>query len=180
MKTVASTLFAFCTIGMLGCMADSSPSDPAPTGNNTEIQALLEEFPDATQIDDHSIGWNDGQVILALPGHDTEDRTAEDRGSDLSPAATVHGCPAGWYCVYQNINFGGRRLQFSDCARNDLSDFGFRDQTSAWVNNGPHTVQVKDDLTLWPDPVLWTMSPGASSSFVGNANNDKADYFQCK
>lgn len=40
-------------------------------------------------------------------------------------------------------------------------------------------LQVKNDLTGRPDPVLWTMPPHSSSSYVGNANNDKADYFQC-
>jgi hypothetical protein len=70
-------------------------------------------------------------------------------------------------------------LQFSDCSRNDLSDYGFRDQTTSWVNNGSHRVQVKNDLTARPDPVLWTMSAGSSSSNVGSANNDKADYFEC-
>lgn len=71
------------------------------------------------------------------------------------------------------------RLQFSDCSRNDLSDFGFRDKTSSWVNNGSHRVQVKNDLTARPDPVLWTMAPQSSSSYVGDDDNDKADYFQC-
>jgi hypothetical protein len=32
---------------------------------------------------------------------------------------------------------------------------------------------------LQPDQVLWTMGPHSSSSNVGAAANDKADYFQC-
>jgi len=152
------------------------------------MQELLEEFPEATQIDDHSIGWDGGKVVLVLPEDGAGELSAEDHGSEPAPVVgssqavssfAVHGCPSGWYCVYQDANWGGRRLQFSDCSRNDLSSFGFRDKTSSWVNNGSHRVQVKNDLTARPDPVLWTMPPQLSSSYVGNANNDKADYFQC-
>jgi hypothetical protein len=186
MKASASMLFSFCVVSIVGCVADPSPSTPPRTGDNAQIQELLEEFPEATQIDDHSIGWDDGKVVLVLPEDDTGELSAEDHGpgsvvglSQALSASAVHGCPSGWYCVYQDRDWRGRRLQFSDCSRNDLSNYGFRDQTSSWVNNGPHRVQVKNDLTARPDPVLWTMSPNSSSSYVGNANNDKADYFQC-
>jgi hypothetical protein len=169
MKTSTSILFAFCAAGIIGCAADTSPGTPSCTGDNTQVQDLLEGFPEATQVDDHSISWDDGNVVLVLPGDDA---------GELS-AAAVHGCPSGWYCVYQDRNWRGRRLQFKNCSRNDLSNYGFRDQTSSWVNNGPHRVQVKNDLIFRPDPVLWTMPPHTSSAYVGNANNDKADYFQC-
>jgi peptidase inhibitor family I36 len=188
MKTAVSMLFAFCVAGTVGCVADTSPGTPPRTGDDARMQALLEEFPEATQIDDHSIGWDHGKVVMVLPEHDAGELPAEAHGAEpgpvigLDPAISsfaVHGCPTGWYCVYQDASWGGRRLQFSDCARNDLSNYGFRDKTSSWVNNGSHRVQVKNDLTARPDPVLWTMPPHSSSSYVGNANNDKADYFQC-
>jgi hypothetical protein len=182
MKTVTSMLFAFCMSNLVGCVAETSPP---PTGNSAEMQALLEEFPEATQVDDHSISWYDGKVVLELQEDDAGELSAEDQG--FEPRAVVHGCEEGWYCVYSHLNWNvnaitppqPRRLRFSDCTRNDLSNFGFRDQTTSWVNNGPHTVQVKNDLTLQPDQVLWTMGPHSSSSNVGAAANDKADYFQC-
>jgi len=173
-----------------GCLSGDDVASNGVAGEASSVedqmQKLLEEFPEATRIDDHSIGWDHGKVVLVLPADNAGEASAEDRGSEPSAVAgssavlaVVHGCPSGWYCVYENSNWGGRRLQFSDCTRNDLSDFGFRDKTSSWVNNGSHRVQVKNDLTALPDPVLWTMSPGSSSSYVGDANNDKADYFQC-
>jgi hypothetical protein len=176
-------LFAFCVVSIVGCVTDTSPSTPPRTGNNAQIQELLEEFPEATQIDDHSIGWDNGKVVLALPEDDASELSAEDHGSEPAPVVdsrqVVHDCEPGWYCVYQDAGWKGRRLRFSDCMPNDLSNYGFRDKTSSWVNNGPLRVQVKNDLPLRPDPVLWTMDPHSSSSYVGNANNDKADYFQC-
>ena len=186
MKISASMLFAFCVVGVVGCVADTGPSTPQLTGDNAQIQELLDEFPEATQIDDHSISWDDGRVVLVLPEDDAGELSAEDQEPGpvvgLSPAlsaAPVHGCPSGWYCVYQHANWRGRRLQFSNCSRNDLRNYGFRNPTSSWVNNGPHRVQVKNDRPLLPDQVLWTMPPHSSSAYVGNANNDKADYFQC-
>jgi hypothetical protein len=150
------------------------------------MQALLEEFPEATQVDDHSISWDDGKVVLVLPDHDAGDVSAEGDGSESSAVvgssqalANAHGCPSGFYCVYPNINFGGGRLQFSACGLNDLRNFGLGNQISSWVNNGPHTVQAMNDLPLQPDQVLWTMPPQSSSSNVGAVANDKADYLRC-
>lgn len=186
MKIAISMLFASCTVGIVGCVAEPSPGTP-PRTVDAQMQELLEEFPDATQIDDHSIGWDNGKVVLVLPENDADPLSAEDHGSEPSPVASLnaalqnaHGCPSGWYCVYLDANWVGRRLQFSDCTRNDLSNFGFRDKTSSWVNNGSLTVQVKNDVSFLPDPVLWTMPPQSLSSFVGAAANDKADYFQCQ
>jgi hypothetical protein len=185
MKSAASVLFSFYIVGMVGCVPDASPS-----GNEAEIQRLLEEFPEATQVDDHSISWDGGNVVLVLG--DTGEPSMEDHsakpssGGGSSNLVNAHGCPSGWYCVYTHRDWnettndpGERRLMFSDCTRNDLSNFGFRDQTSSWVNNGSRTLQVKNDLTAQPDPVLWTMAPQSLSAYVGDAANDRADYFQC-
>ena len=167
MKTAASMLISLSVVGVVGCVADTTP-DTAQ--RSSQMQALLEEFPEATQIDDHSIGWDDGRVVLALPENSAGERSAEEHGVDPAPVVSLspalvdaHGCPSGWYCVYQDINWGGRRLQFSDCTRNDLGNFGFRDQTSSWVNNGSHTLAVRNDIPLLPDQTLWTM-PAQSTS----------------
>lgn len=186
MRTTASMLSGLCMVSLIGCAVDTASSAPPSTGDDSQVQELLQQFPDATQVDDHSISWNDGKVVLVLLNRSADELSAEPDGTEVSSLdvssqalANAHGCPSGWYCVYQDINWGVRRLQFSDCTRNDLSNFGFRDQTSSWVNNGSLTVQVKNDLTLQPDQVLWTMPPQSTSAFVGAAANDKADYFQC-
>src|SRR5690242_1226262 len=101
MKSATSMLISFFVVGVVGCVADTTPSAPEPS---SQIQELLEEFPEATQIDDHSIGWDDGKVVLVLPENSAGDRSAEAHGSDpapvvgLSPALVdAHGCPSGWY-----------------------------------------------------------------------------------
>jgi hypothetical protein len=54
------------------------------------MQELLAEFPDATQIDDHSIGWDNGKVVLVLPENDADQLSAEDHGSEPSPVAGLN------------------------------------------------------------------------------------------
>jgi hypothetical protein len=110
----------------------------------------------------------------------------------LAPLTTSYryGCPynatAGWTCFYQNIDFnhntcggggacgdGGRMLEFASCGTADLSAYGFSDQTTSWVNNTSSYVTVYDANST----LLWSESPGSSSSYVGSADNDRADNF---
>ena len=91
-----------------------------------------------------------------------------------APQATIHGCPAGWFCLYADANFGGRRLPFSSCnVTQNLTNFGFNDQASSWVNNTSHSVRVFKDIN-GGGGILWTAPPHSQSSFVGGANNDQA------
>ena len=95
--------------------------------------------------------------------------------------ATVHGCPAGWFCFYDDINFNagtsGRRLQFQSCGLQNLTDFGFNDDASSWVNNTGSTVDVFKD-TGGRGGRLWHEAANSSSAFVGGANNDQASSFR--
>lgn len=44
-------------------------------------------------------------------------------------------CASGWLCLYEDVNGGGRRLQFRDEYWNYLSDYAFDRETSSWRNN---------------------------------------------
>jgi hypothetical protein len=93
------------------------------------------------------------------------------------PQATIHGCPSGWFCFYKDAGFGGRRVQFSSCGLQNLTDFGFNDQASSWVNNTGSSVDVFKDVNggggrLWHEPAH------SESSFVGSGANDKASSFR--
>ena len=44
-------------------------------------------------------------------------------------------CASGWLCLYEDINGGGRRLQFRDEYWNYLSDYAFAGEASSWRNN---------------------------------------------
>lgn len=171
--TLTRRVLIACILSFAAC--GSPEAAPSMEG---QMQELLEQFPKASQVDQRSISWSNGTVMLVLPDVNASADEAV-AGFDPTTAAAVKGCPSGWYCVYEDAGWGGRRLQFSLCQRNDLSDYGFRDKTSSWVNNGPHRVQVKNDLSLRPDEVLWTMASKSKSSYVGDSDNNKADFFQC-
>ena len=158
------------------------------------------------QISPYEVAYNGGAVVMvfanpltgALPTGaadrvETRQPTTSGRpGAAVSPLTTSYryGCPytgtTGWTCFYQNIDFnhnscsgsgscgdGGRMLEFSTCGTQDLSTYGFSDQTSSWVNNTSSYVTVYDVN----NSLLWSESPGSSSSYVGGADNDKADNF---
>jgi hypothetical protein len=99
-----------------------------------------------------------------------------------------YGCPySGWTCFYQDSNFNGytcvsgptscssgaRMLEFQSCGWQSLATYGFSDQTSSWVNDTSSYVSVYDGS----GSQLWSEAPGALSSYVGDANNDRADNF---
>lgn len=112
--------------------------------------------------------------------------------AQVSPLTTSYryGCPytstTGWTCFYQNISFnhnscsgtgacgdGGVMLEFDVCGYQSLAAYGFSDQTSSWVNNTDSYVTVYDASSS----LLWSESSGTASSYVGSANNDKANSF---
>jgi hypothetical protein len=180
-----------CSLVVGACAGETFSDEAAASGAHdvsVEMQALLDEFPEATQVDDRTISWDDGKVMLVLPEDPSAAPPPDSETAEAAPVAVLsqaltgsaaHNCPSGWYCVYEHASWGGRRLQFSDCSRNDLANYGFRDKTTSWVNNGSRRIQVMNDLTARPDEVLWTMSAQSTSSNVGSGANDKADYFRC-
>src|SRR5947209_7475635 len=50
-------------------------------------------------------------------------------------SASASSCPSGYLCLFQDANFGGRMLQFHDGGYwQNLTNYGFNDQMSSWVN----------------------------------------------
>ncbi len=134
-----------------------------------QMQRILAEHPGGRQISDHQVAWNNGSVVLTLPASGQDARAA---------AASVHNCPAGWFCFYADLNWGGRKLQFSDCSPGGvtqyLTDYGFGNQTSSWVvNRSLKFVNVNDNETGYN---LWNESGNSPSAWVGAAANDRADW----
>ncbi|MGK5554738.1 peptidase inhibitor family I36 protein [Actinomadura kijaniata] len=86
-------------------------------------------------------------------------------------------CASDAYCFYEHKDFGGRKLTFRDCGGwQYLTDYGFGNKTTSWVNNTKHQVLVYDEGTS-PRELLWTMGAKTASASVGTAPNDKADSF---
>lgn len=122
-------------------------------------------------------GFASTVALTPVTSHAADLRSTGQPVTAAVPLATIHGCPSGWFCFYHDANFGGRMLQFSSCGIQNLTDFGFNDQTSSWVNNTSSSVDVFKDINGGGGR-LWHESPHSQSSFVGSAANDQASSFR--
>jgi hypothetical protein len=144
---------------------------PAPgTEVQEELGRELREHPNAVQTGPGELSFDDGKVMLSL-----------------GPAPSAQACPRGWWCFFQHESYNAnnrtgeaRMLRFSDCRRHNLGDYGFRDQASSWVNRTRRNIRTYNDRSVRPDQLLWTMASNSQSVYVGDAANDKADYFTCR
>lgn len=161
--TLVTGLTAALAIAAGAAPASAAPADPGSGTVQAQIDRQLRLTPDGTQISANQIAWRDGTVIMTFPSDDIAVQGTAD-------------CPAGWFCFWADAGFEGRRLQFSDCGQQDLGDWAFRNKTSSWQNTTGSRVEVwQYDLI---NDKLWTEQPRSSSSWVGSANNDRADYFK--
>jgi hypothetical protein len=153
---------------VLSTIPFASPAQAAAgvsAGVRAEISALVKGG--AEQVGPTTVQWRGGAVVYDLdPSHDAK---------LAAPAATVHGCPAGYFCFYNGANYAGRRVQYRDCYEQGLPA-NFTSNVSSWVHNrSTGIVQPYDAL----GDVMWTEHPNSSSSYVGDENNDIMIAFFC-
>ncbi|MDX6242028.1 MAG: hypothetical protein QOG10_6899 [Kribbellaceae bacterium] len=189
------------SIGALLAAAASPLSATAaadqPTGPlAAEMRSLLKLQPGGLQVSDNALVWEATGTVVVWPspgervapkglGHnvrrDTARRVGVEALADYSPDSVqdVHGCPSGitvkdYYCFYTDINWGGRRLQFTGAtAYGEARDWGFDNQTSSWVNTDSNVnVHVYDGVVTF-EWLLWNMPENSVSSYVGNSVNDR-------
>ena len=124
-----------------------SPGKACP---GPKSQRILQAHPDGLQIAENKVAFDNGKVVLTLPDENGESTAAGDQSPGptlLSFSSSVHGCPNGWYCFYENDKFRGRRLQFRDCSSGgttqSLANYGFDNQTTSWlVNRSVGSIEV--------------------------------------
>jgi hypothetical protein len=111
----------------------------------------------------NTIVYNNGTVVLELA----------PTAPQATAAATTTRCPAGWFCIFEHANFGGRMLRFRECCRvQNLTNYGFNDQMSSWHN------RLRTDVYWYYDingrGTRRCAESGAQVSYVGAADNDEA------
>ncbi|WP_369263521.1 peptidase inhibitor family I36 protein [Streptomyces sp. R35] len=120
-------------------------------------------------------------------------KSVQSASSGSEALAADDGCPTqvfgpDWYCFYQYENFGGRRLQWNASHGHDdlvfFSEYYFDNKTSSWSNRGGNYIYVEgrsetgQDRSCNDNPIeLWIESPHSSKSYVGAADDNKADCF---
>ncbi|HEY2695133.1 MAG TPA: hypothetical protein VGJ45_06680 [Pseudonocardiaceae bacterium] len=125
-------------------------------------------------------------MIVVFPDASGKVPTSESLRPASPDTFYEHGCPGGatqtWYCFFADRDYLGRTLQFKDCSPDGVtqtfSSWNFTNQTSSWVNTYGIEDPVEAYIGAWNGGNnLWVEPPDDSSDYVGDANNDKAQYF---
>ncbi len=109
------------------------------------------------------------------------------KGADVAAnggqvAQSTSDCPSGWACLWEDINFSGLLLRWSEPGTKYLSDWSFRDRaTSACVFRYGGDLTLYDDRTLQPDPSVYLWNGNCYNLTglgypYGGSWNDKTDY----
>jgi hypothetical protein len=93
---------------------------------------------------------------------------------DSVPRTTVIPCDAGYTCLYERDNYGGRRLQWSDRPQDidSLRAYGFNDQMTSWRNR--NSVDARWYYHDNQGGTSRCMNANTNVTNVGTADNDKA------
>ncbi|MFE4972906.1 hypothetical protein ACFRAR_12420 [Kitasatospora sp. NPDC056651] len=149
------------------------------------VDAQLAASKGGKQTAANEISYPDGAVVvLPLPGQTQAPPWSGDRTRRSVRGPDWKHCPApatepSYYCFYSEKSWGGRRIQFNlfhEEAAVYFADYGFRDQTSSWVNTARGLEVIVDN-----DPgdgqwqMLWKEPPESLSGSVGH--DDMADRF---
>ncbi|MFI6452539.1 peptidase inhibitor family I36 protein [Streptosporangium amethystogenes] len=122
-----------------------------------QIALQMKIAPGGKQASPNEVSYDNGKFVVtyALPGQ---------------RALGVADCPSGWFCFYENINFGYPRGRLSDCGGQDLGQYGWNDRISSADNSTTNPIDYYDG----PLFLFTNYNPGAIS-YVGSAYNDRAD-----
>jgi hypothetical protein len=132
--------------------AAATPSSPL----QAEVERLLDLTPGGTQLDDHTISWEDGQVIVtvAVP---TE-----------IVARAIASCPTGYYCAWTAPGFSGSSIWLASCtvggSAHSLAPLGGVARSFANARTSG-TVTVKNGSS-----VVDTLTPSSGRSSVTYAS----------
>jgi hypothetical protein len=118
-----------------------------------QVQLQLQRHPGGRRVGPNEVAYDGGKFVITF----------------AVPGKTFHGladCPGGWFCFYQNYNYGYPRGKLSDCTWQDLAWWGWNDRTRAVHNN---TASEVDFIQHWDmgnpanghsyDYDLWTTEP---------------------
>ncbi len=94
---------------------------------------------------------------------------------DSLPRATVIGCDPGYTCLYENIGYGGRRLQWRDLGQGiDLRNYNFDNQMESWRNrNSVDARWFPGNIPDYP-ATSYCMDAGANNTDVGDGRRNTA------
>jgi hypothetical protein len=129
MPRVSSTVKSI-SVALALSLAGGGAAQASDAASERQIRANLAAYPGSVRVGPNQIQLEPG-VRLTLP-------------STATAAARPH-CKRGYFCIYENVNFGGAHLDMSRCHRYILQSYRFKDQhgrwdrwreeASSWINN---------------------------------------------
>ncbi|WP_203972408.1 peptidase inhibitor family I36 protein [Planotetraspora silvatica] len=124
-----------------------------------QIALQMKIAPGGKQTSLNEVSYDNGKFVVtyALPGQQL--------------ALGVADCPSGWFCFYENINFGYPRGKLSDCGQQYLGDYGWNNRVSSVDNSTTTPINYQDISHFY---LFTNYNPGAKPS-LGDAN-DKAAF----
>ncbi|WP_369366537.1 peptidase inhibitor family I36 protein [Streptomyces sp. CG4] len=184
---------------------DPTPSAEPSTG---PVHPVIADY-DGRKIN-LAESWEGADVCTELPNgevhcHDTTEESLADpdlpakvrqeslKASTLRASDPRGNCAADYWCLYQDANYRGRRLQFSSSGKKNLGDYGFRDKLSSvyywvgrWTINYGYAKIWDSRSGLLHDRQRDLLPPHGWANFKnmaypGGGNwNDKVDVFEVK
>jgi hypothetical protein len=124
-----------------------------------QIALQLKIAPGGKQTSRNEVSYDNGKFVVtyALPGART---------------LAAPDCPRGWFCFYENLNFGYPRGRLSSCYEQYLGDYGWNNRVSSVDNSTTTPISYHDISHFW---LFTNYNPGAIS-YVGDAANDRASF----
>jgi hypothetical protein len=89
-----------------------------PGRTQREISVYLAAHPDGKQISPNEVSFNGGSFVIVFN----------------RPPGEGSGCPSGWFCFYDRLNFGGQLGKLSSCGWQDLGYYGWADRIQSVYN----------------------------------------------
>jgi hypothetical protein len=103
-------------VALLCIAATSAQADPTPPAESKQAQQIAEQLqraPGGVVINDHQISYDNGAVIV----------TVETDGMSVQGDASE--CPQGWFCVWSESSYSGKRYQFHDAGKwQNMDNYG--------------------------------------------------------
>lgn len=136
---------------LLAILAVTTPTphpaaaDPRTDPVQQQVDAYLAEHPGGEQINATEISYGGGVFIVTV---------VREVGTLASP-----DCPSGWFCFYDDLNYGYPRGKLSSCGWQDLAWWAWHDRTesvhynlstgSVWFINHGEGTSHSNDVSLF-------------------------------
>lgn len=171
----AAVLIALVTV-FDGQSASAYPAEA--DGVQAKIDAVLANSTDGVQINENEIAWDGGTMVLTIPEEGEDVALGPD---EIEYGNGYRNCPRGWTCLYEDKDFKGVRVRFTECGfihQLSKTEPYFRDLASSYHDN--QTGGVRTTVYDWNDWIgwfpIWTSAPApTSSTYVGDDKSDRAD-----